>query len=295
MRVAGQARPSPGSGWSRRIRARRGPRRCSGRSTRAVPRGARARQPLRHLRGLGLVAEPAHAQPQHPGGVDPGRAAPVAQLPARAAVGLEARLRRRDRWRRVGRASSASGRAGAPRPGGGRSPPAGRGGRGGRAPPRCETFGRAPPGCTSSRKRPLRSSQSRSTSAGVIEGSPAAIRARPQSTLVITSQSTGQPRSRILRASQPQVAVARDQQREAVAAVLEPAPDRVELRRGVEPGLVRLHQPQQPVALEVAVRPQPLVMGGDPRLGGGVADRDPPGPGEQRRLDRRRSSRRGAR
>ena len=83
-----------------------------------------------------------------------------------------------------------------------------------------------------------------------------------------------------------QAPVARDQQRKAVAAVLEAPPDRVELRRRVEPGLVRLDQPQQAVALEVAVRPQPLVVGRDPRLGGRVADREPPRPGEQRRLDR---------
>jgi len=65
-----------------------------------------------------------------------------------------------------------------------------------------------------------------------------------------------------------------------------PAPDRVELGRGVEPRLVRLHDPQQPVAVEVAVARQPVHLGADPRLGGRVADGDPPGPGEKRRLDR---------
>ena len=179
----------------------------------------------------------------------------------------------------------ASGRAGAPRPDAGRSPPAGRAAPAARAPPRWRPPGGAPPGCTSSRNKPRRSSQSRSTSAGVIDGSPAATRARHQSTLVITSQTTGPPRSRS--AARPSRGggcgrrAAESRSRRGA-----PAPDRVELRRRVEPRLVGLDEPQQAVAVEVAVGAQPLVVGGDPRLGGRVADGDPPRPGQQRRLDR---------
>ena len=159
-------------------------------------------------------------------------------------------------------------------------------------PAQVSTSGRRPLGCASSRNRPLRSSQSRSTSAGVIDGSPMASLERPQSTLVATSQSTGRPAARIRRASQPQAPRAGDEHRKARASVRAPAPDRVELRRGVEPRLVRLDQPEQPVALEVAVREEPLVVPGDARLRGRVADRDAPGPGQERRLDRRRHRRR---
>ena len=81
-------------------------------------------------------------------------------------------------------------------------------------------------------------------------------------------------------------AVAGDQEREQRPGVGAQAPDRVELRRGVEPRLVRLDDPEQAVAVEVAVGLEPAVVGGDPRLVGRVPDRDPPGPGEQRRLDR---------
>ena len=56
--------------------------------------------------------------------------------------------------------------------------------------------------------------------------------------------------------------------------------------RGVESGLVRLQDPQQAVAVEIAVRGQPVGLRRDPGLRGRVADGDPPGPGEQRRLDR---------
>src|SRR5215218_11113813 len=150
-----------------------------------------------------------------------------------------------------------------------------------------ETSGRSPPGWTSSRKRPRGSSHSRSTSAGVIDGSPAARRARHQSTFVITSED-----GPAAVADPPCVPgeppVPRDEQREAVAGVAKPSPDPVELRRGVEARFVGLDEPQKAIALEVAVRAQPFVMAGDPRLGGRVADRDPPRPGEERRLDRPR-------
>ena len=84
--------------------------------------------------------------------------------------------------------------------------------------------------------------------------------------------------------AEPPVAV--DEQREADPRVGAPAPDRVELGRGVEARLVGLDDPEQPVALEVAVGGQPVHLGGDPRLRGRVADGDLPGPGQQRRLDR---------
>ena len=66
-----------------------------------------------------------------------------------------------------------------------------------------------------------------------------------------------------------------------------PAPHGVELRRGVEARLVRLHDPDQPVAIEVAVALEPVVVAGDPRLLRRVADGEAPGPGQQRRLDAR--------
>ena len=193
--------------------------------------------------------------------------------------------------------------AGAPRPGGGRSPPAGRAAPAAPARPRSAAPGGSPPGCASSTKRPRRSSQSRSTSAGVAEGRPSACSESDHSVLTSVSQSTGPPRSRDPPRVEAEPAVAPHQQREAEPAVGAPAPDRFELGRGVEPGLVGLHDPEQAVALEVAVGGQPVHLGADPRLRRRVADRDPPGPGQQRRLDRlglqravagRRCRRRGA-
>ena len=67
-----------------------------------------------------------------------------------------------------------------------------------------------------------------------------------------------------------------------------PAPDGVELGRGVEARLVGLHEPEEPVALEVPARGQPAMVPGDRRLGSRVPDCDSPCPGEQRRLDRAR-------
>ena len=84
--------------------------------------------------------------------------------------------------------------------------------------------------------------------------------------------------------AQPPVVV--DEQGKAGPRAGAPAPDRVELGRGVEARLVGLDDPEQPVALEVAVGGKPVQVGGDPRLLGRVADGDLPGPGEQRRLDR---------
>ena len=48
-------------------------------------------------------------------------------------------------------------------------------------------------------------------------------------------------------------AIAMHQLDEAGQALRAMAPDRVELRRGVQTGLVGLQDPQQPVALEVAL------------------------------------------
>ena len=195
--------------------------------------------------------------------------------------------------------SSARGRAGAPRPGGGRSPRAGRGARAAPAPTRSRPGpgDRLRPGRSRPRGRrrrgrrrgrgPARSSQKRSMSAGVIEGSPAASRARHQRTFITTSQSSGPPASRIRRRVPAELAVAVDQEREAEVGVGAPAPDRVELGRGVEARLVGLDDPEQAVAVEVAVGSSQRWWRGDPRLVGRIPDRDPPGPGEQRRLDRR--------
>ena len=80
--------------------------------------------------------------------------------------------------------------------------------------------------------------------------------------------------------------VAADEQREAGPGVGAPTPDGLELRRGVEAGLIRLDDPEQAVALEVALGGQPLDLSRDSRLLARVADGDLPGPGQQRRLDR---------
>src|SRR5262249_51182961 len=85
---------------------------------------------------------------------------------------------------------------------------------------------------------------------------------------------------------EPEAAVAMDQQREADPAIGPPTPGRVELGRGVEAGLVGLDDPEQAVPLEVAIGEQPLGLRHDPRLLGRRANGGPPGPGEQRWLDR---------
>src|ERR1700693_3238375 len=76
-----------------------------------------------------------------------------------------------------------------------------------------------------------------------------------------------------------------DEPRPAVRAV---SPDRVELWRGVEPGLVGLDDPDQPIAVEVSVLREPVIVADDPGDTRRVADRDVPGPGQRRRLDARR-------
>ena len=89
--------------------------------------GDRSGEALGHLERLRLVSTSQQADPDQPGGVDPGRAAPV-QAPQRPPPPprLEAGLLGRDR-------GTCAGRAGAPRPGACRSPRAGPVGPGGRA------------------------------------------------------------------------------------------------------------------------------------------------------------------
>jgi len=69
------------------------------------------------------------------------------------------------------------------------------------------------------------------------------------------------------------------------------SPNRIELGRRVEARLIGLDDPEQPVAIQISIVLEPPVVGRDPRLCRRVADRDPPCPGEQRRLDRRRIAR----
>jgi hypothetical protein len=54
------------------------------------------------------------------------------------------------------------------------------------------------------------------------------------------------------------------------------APDRVELWRGIQTGLVRLQNPQQSITIEVALCADRRVMSDDPRLQRRIADRCPP-------------------
>ncbi len=54
------------------------------------------------------------------------------------------------------------------------------------------------------------------------------------------------------------------------------APDGVELRRGIQAGFVGLKDPQQPVALQLALSGKRLVVSDDPRLERRVADRHLP-------------------
>src|SRR5262245_48903131 len=82
-------------------------------------------------------------------------------------------------------------------------------------------------------------------------------------------------------------AIARDQKGKEEAGMSMAAPDGVELRRGVEARLVWLDDPEEAVAVEVPVLLQPAVVRGDAPLLRRVAHGDAPGPGEQRRLDRR--------
>ncbi len=225
-------------------------------------------------------------EPDHPGRVDPGRAAPVAADRAAAAAGLV---------------------AAAPR----RRPRA--------APPGSGTRARSSR-CSSTSRRPISSGRSGSASgasdAQVTGSGRSAARLRlvdeEAASLVPEPLDQGRrrrgPAHRLQRerphrvdqrlaedraaalADPPRVeaelAVAADQQREAEPAVGAPSPDRFELGRGVEPRLVGLDDPEQPVALEVAVGGEPVDLGADPRLRRRVADGDPPGPGQQRRLDR---------
>ena len=75
--------------------------------------------------------------------------------------------------------------------------------------------------------------------------------------MVTTSHSTGPPASRIRRASQPSRRLRATSSGKPSLACARQSPDRVELGRGVEPRLVGLDEPEQAVALEVAVVAQP--------------------------------------
>ena len=83
------------------------------------------------------------------------------------------------------------------------------------------------------------------------------------------------------------LAIAAHQLDEAGQALRAMAPDRVELRRGIQAGLIGLQDPQQPVALQVALGADRGVVGDDPRLERRIADRHPPRERQRRRLDRR--------
>ena len=80
--------------------------------------------------------------------------------------------------------------------------------------------------------------------------------------------------------------VAGDQEGKPKPRVRPPPPHLVVFGRRVEPRFVGLHDPQQPVAVEIAVGDEPLVVAGDAGLGRRIADRDSPRPGQERRLDR---------
>jgi hypothetical protein len=83
------------------------------------------------------------------------------------------------------------------------------------------------------------------------------------------------------------LAVTADELDEAGQPLRAVAPDRVELRRGIQTGLVGLQDPQQSVALEVALGADRRVMSHDPRLQRRITDRYPPGERQRRWLDRR--------
>ena len=64
------------------------------------------------------------------------------------------------------------------------------------------------------------------------------------------------------------------------------APDGVELGRCVQAGLIGLDQPQQPVALEIALARHEVVVSDDRRLARRIPDRGSPRPRQHRGLDR---------
>ena len=233
------------------------------------------------------VAEPDQAEPHQPGRVDPRRSAPVAPDP---------RASRSSRSEKLGSVAGTDG-------GGTGSqncarveqvlldqPPAdvlrqvGEGQRRERRPGERRTTAAAS-GATSGSNRPVASSYIRSTIVGVSDGRPSASSESPWRTLVDTSQHTGPPAAGDPAQVVAEPAVAPDEQDEPGPVVGAPAPDRVELRRGVEPRLVGLDDPDQPVAVEVAVGAQPVVVADDRGHRRRVADRDPPRPREHRRLD----------
>ena len=246
--------------------------------------------------GLGSVAKPPQPEPEQPGRVDPGRAAPVARnSPGRVRARNEAPRRQTDGGG-TGEPEAVAGRAGAPRPGGARSPRAGRAARAERGRPMSRPRGaRRRAGPRRGRAR-ARSSQRRSTSAGVMDGSPAARRASPHRTFVMTSQSTGPP-SVADRRGRPS--------RGAGCGAIRPGKPSRQCARRPQTGS-NFGEASRPDSSGCTIHSSPspsrsrcstshswwaAIRGSS----AGVADRDPPRPGEQGRLDRARSSPPGAR
>ena len=204
--------------------------------------------------GLLLVAEPAQPDPDHPGRVDPGRPAPVAADRAAAAVGLVAAARRpRPRAAPPGSGTRSSfSRCSSTR----RRPIAsGRSGSasGASARPGDRRRAAAPPGCASSTKRP-RALVPEPLDQRRRRRGPAERLQRERPHRVDQRLAEDRPAaSRIRRASKPSRRLCATSSGKPSAAVGAPAPDRFELGRGVEARLVGLDDPEQPVALEVAV------------------------------------------
>ena len=158
-------------------------------------------------------------------------------------------------------------RAGGPRSAAGRSVSASPAAPVARAPPTCEP-GPVPARARRSAKQAGGSSYIRSTIVGVSDARPSASRDSARSTFVSTSQHTGPPAAIDPRRSYPSCGCAAraDEPRLVLGA---PAPHGVELRRGIEARLVGLHDPDQPVAVEVAVLAQPVVVADDCRHAAG--------------------------
>src|SRR5437764_5157538 len=78
-----------------------------------------------------------------------------------------------------------------------------------------------------------------------------------------------------------------DQERKPGQSVGIPAEGGVELRRGVKPRLVGLHDPQEPVAVDRPLSLDPFLVAKERRHARRVAYRDQPRPGEERRLEGR--------
>jgi hypothetical protein len=79
--------------------------------------------------------------------------------------------------------------------------------------------------------------------------------------------------------------VSPNEERKARQAIGIPAERRIELRGGVQPGLVGLHDPHKPIAVDRPLSLHPLLVAHEPRHRRRISNRDPPGPSQQRRLD----------